>query len=53
MTIFFIVCAERTEPRVSASAGSAALEVATHVLDALRCTKLGASPSVMAMRKSA
>ena len=50
---FLHCCAERTEPRVSASAGSAALEVATHVLEALKCTKLGASPSVMAVRKSA
>jgi hypothetical protein len=50
----FLHCwASKTEPRVSAAAGSAALEVATHVLDALKCTKLGAPPAVMEIRKSA
>ena len=45
--------AEGVEPRVSASAGSSALEIATRVLDALRCTKLGVPPAVIEMRKSA
>jgi predicted dehydrogenase len=45
--------AEGVDPRVSASAGSAALEVATRVLDVLRCTKLGAPPAIMEIRKSA
>jgi len=45
--------AEGVEPRVSASAGSSALEIATRVLDVLRCTKLGAPPAIMNIRKSA
>jgi hypothetical protein len=45
--------ADGVEPRVSASAGSAALEVATRVLDVLKCTKLGAPPAIMGIRKSA
>lgn len=44
---------EGVEPRVSASAGSSALEIATRVLDVLRCTKLGVPPAVIEMRKSA
>lgn len=50
----FLHCwASKIEPRVSAAAGSAALEVATHVLDALKCTNFGAPLSVMEIRKSA
>ena len=45
--------AQGVEPRVSASAGSAALEIATRVLDVLRCTKLGVPPAVLEIRKSA
>jgi predicted dehydrogenase len=45
--------AEGVDPRVSASSGAAALEVATRVLDVLRCTKLGAPPAIMEIRKSA
>ena len=50
---FLRACVDGVEPRVSASAGSAALEVATRVLDVLKCTKLGAPPAVMGIRKSA
>lgn len=50
---FLHACAQGVEPRVSASAGSAALEIATRVLDVLRCTKLGVPPAVLEIRKSA
>lgn len=50
----FLGCIGTTsEPRVTAAAGSAALEVATRVLDVLRCTKLGAPPPIVEWRKSA
>ncbi len=50
----FLGCIGTTrEPRVTAAAGSAALEVATRVLDVLRCTKLGAPPPIVELRKSA
>jgi len=41
------------EPRVSAAAGAAALEIATRVLDVMQCTKLGAPPPIVELRKSA
>lgn len=41
------------EPRVTAAAGASALEIATRVLDVLKCTKLGAPPPIIEMRRSA
>ena len=50
----FLGCIGTTrDPRVSAAAGAAALEVATRVLDVLRCTKLGAPPPIVELRKTA
>ena len=50
----FLSCIGTTrEPRVTAAAGAAALEVATRVLDVMRCTKLGAPLPIVELRKTA
>ena len=50
---FFDAIRTAREPRVTAAAGAAALEIATRVLDVLDCTKLGAPPSIVELRKTA